>query len=87
MAARKRASFNMSHGLVWLRHTSPCDILNELSDMFFKELHHTLPGILRGRCIVVATLIVKERVPGAWIEFDVVRDLVVIQFCVELLPM
>ena len=58
-----------------------------LSDMFFKELHHTLPGILRGRCIVVAALIVKERMPGAWIEFDIVRDIVVIQFCVELLPM
>ena len=55
--------------------------------MFFKELHHTLPGILRGRGIVVAALIVKERVPGAWVEFDVVRDLVVIQYCVELLPM
>src|SRR5437660_12587837 len=54
--------------------------------MFFKELHHALPGILRCWRVVIVFLVVEEGVLCAWVEFDVVRDIVVIQYCVELLP-
>ena len=49
-----------------------------LPDMLFEEGHYALPRILRGCRIIRAPRIVEERMPGAGVYFDVVRDIVAV---------
>ena len=49
-----------------------------LPNMLFEEGHYALPRMLRGCRIIRAPFIVEERVPGAGVYFDVVRDIVAV---------
>src|SRR5258706_6155976 len=58
-----------------------------LADMFFEEGHDTLPGVLGCYGVVVADLVVEDRVLGAGVDFDVVGDVVLVQKGVEFLAL
>src|SRR5581483_4938193 len=56
-------------------------------NMFLKKCHDPLPGVLRCRLVVITPLIVEERVLRARIDFDIVRDVIAIQFYIKLLSL
>jgi hypothetical protein len=43
-----------------------------------KKRQYALPRVLRGLGVIVGPLVVEERVPRAWIDFDVVRDVIAV---------
>src|SRR5258707_1536864 len=58
-----------------------------LTDIFFEEGHDALPGVLGCLLIVMAALVVEERLLGTGVDFDVVGNGVLFQEGVEFLAL